>query len=187
MKTQLAPPDRCSLTLDEFFEYMDSLAQRAPLHELEWRLRALAITIDDVAAQVQFGTDRYRRNLMREGAQYQALILCWRSGQRSPIHNHAHSTCGVRVLKGIATETVFDVSPCGLVKAVSSSDCIEGDVVVTQDSDTHQMSNLEEPGHDLVTLHIYSPPLRWMDTFSLTNGRVERVSEHVDHIDGSGI
>ena len=113
--------------------------------------------------------------------------LCWRSGQRSPIHNHALSTCGVRVLEGVATETVFEMMPCGLVKAVNSHDMLVSDVVVAQDAKIHQISNLQLPGHDLVTLHVYSPPLLRMDTYSLTEREVGEYRPMVLEQAGSGI
>ena len=98
-------------TLQALFTYLDSLTRRALVADLRPRLAALNIARDDVADYVRFGTQRYRRNLMRSGGHYHALILCWRSGQRSPIHNHRGSVCGVRVLAGVATETVFQPGP----------------------------------------------------------------------------
>ena len=67
----------------------------------------------------------------------------------------------------MATETVFEETPSGQIKAVSSSDCDAGRVCCTQDEDIHQVSNLQAPGTDLMTLHIYSPALKAMDRFSL--------------------
>ncbi|HYE03251.1 MAG TPA: cysteine dioxygenase family protein [Phycisphaerales bacterium] len=176
-----------SQTLEGFLGYLDALTARPEPAELAAQLEALDISAADVAPWMLFGDDRYRRNLLRAGPMYHALVLCWRSGQRSPIHNHARSVCGVRVLKGVATETIFDHSPCGQVRAISSRDYFPGDVIVSQDADTHQMSNLQPAGQDLVTLHIYAPALTWMDTFSLEGGRITRVAEQLDHADGSGI
>ena len=103
---------------------------------------------------------------------YHALALCWRSGQRSPIHNHAGSVCGVKVLTGIATETKFERSPCGQLKPTTTGDLPAGGACVSFDSDTHQVSNLQPHGTDLVTMHVYFPPLLRMDTYSLNDNRV---------------
>ena len=116
------------------------------------------------------------------------VLLCWRSGQRSPIHNHPGAVGGVRVLRGIATETLFDFGPCGLVKATFSRDLRTGDVAASQDSDMHQLSNLQVEGQDLMTLHIYSPPLLRMRTYSLTDRSTgEFRPEIFEHSFGSGI
>ncbi|MEK6799721.1 MAG: cysteine dioxygenase family protein [Planctomycetota bacterium] len=182
MTTRTAPARLASL-----LRYLDNLTCRASVEQLEARLRDLEVTLDDVAEYVRFGDKYYLRNLVCDGPWYHLLALCWRSGQRSPIHNHALSTCGVRVLEGVATETVFEMMPCGLVKAVNSHDMLVSDVVVAQDAKIHQISNLQLPGHDLVTLHVYSPPLLRMDTYSLTEREVGEYRPMVLEQAGSGI
>ncbi len=174
--------------LGELIEYLESLTDRAPLDVLERRLRDLDIQVEDVAEYAQFNEKNYRRNLIRGGEWYHLLVLCWRSGQRSPIHNHAQSTCGLKVLRGVATETKFEMTPSNLVKAVSSRDQHEGLICASQDADMHQISNLQAEGEDLITLHIYSPPLVKMKTFSLTDRTVgEYIPEIIEHVHGSGI
>jgi cysteine dioxygenase len=169
-------------------KYLNGLTARAPLGALEERLRALEITVEDVAEYVRFNEDHYLRNLVCSGEWYHLLVICWRSGQRSPIHDHAESTCGLRILKGTATETKFEMSPCALVKATFSRDLRPGEVAATQDADMHQMSNLQPEGRDLITLHIYSPPLHRMRTYSLTDRSVgEFRPEIFEHSFGSGI
>jgi cysteine dioxygenase len=99
------------------------------------------------------------------------LVVCWKSGQRSPIHDHAGSTCGFRIVHGICTETVFGFSPCGQVVALRSDDLGPGHVTASQDAETHQVSNVQREGEGLVTLHIYSPPLKAMNKYSITGER----------------
>ena len=173
--------------LEPLITYLDGLTARAPVEQVEARMRDAEVTLDDVSEFVRFGERNYLRNLMKDGSWYHLLVMCWRSGQRSPIHNHDRSTCGLRVLTGVATETSFEVTPSGLVKAVSSEDLHDGGVVVTQDSLIHQVSNLQEPGKDLVTLHVYSPPLLRMDTYSLTDRSVGEFRPMILEHAGSGI
>src|SRR5262249_57894797 len=85
------------------------------------------------------------------------------------IHDHAGSSCGVRVLRGVMTETRFEFAPNGHVKAVASRDLAAGGVCGSEDHDLHQVSNLQAGNADLVTLHVYSPPLLQMGTYSLTD------------------
>lgn len=174
--------------LESLLRYLDGLSARASVKELQNHLNALEIGVDDLSDFAQFDEDRYLRNLVREGPYYHVLVLCWRSGQRSPIHNHAASTCGLRVLSGVATETVFQRTPSSLVKAVSSVDQHAGSVSVSQDGYIHQVSNLQAAGQDLVTLHVYSPPLLRMATFSLTERSIGEFRPVVlQHAEGSGI
>ena len=177
----------CIDKLSSLIEYLDQLTERATIEELDKRISALDVTLDDVIEYARFGDKNYLRNLVCEGSWYHLLVNCWRSGQRSPIHNHSQSTCGFRVLTGVATETRFESSPSQLIKAVSSHDMHKGERAVTQDSEIHQVSNLQLSGTDLVTLHIYSPPLLRMDTYSLTEKSIGEFKPMIFESAGSGI
>jgi len=175
-------------SLQGLTEYLSGLTDRAPVAELRQKLESIDITIEDLAEHAIFEDAVYRRNLIYECEMADVLLLCWRSGQRSPIHNHAGSTCGFKVMRGTGAETVFEPTPCGQVVATKSTEMNEGYICAAQDSDIHQVSNLQAPGKDLITLHIYSPPLREMDQFSITGGTVERYRPTIfEHSDGSGI
>jgi cysteine dioxygenase len=154
-------------TLDHLFDYLDGLQERAALADLVHELSELAIDIHELRPYLLFSESAYARNLVRKGPWYHLLVLCWKNGQRSPIHDHAGSSCGVRVLRGVMTETRFAFAPNGHVKAIASHDLAAGGVCGSQDADMHQVSNLQAGNADLVTLHVYSPPLLWMGTYSL--------------------
>ncbi|MFQ5668664.1 MAG: cysteine dioxygenase family protein [Candidatus Binatia bacterium] len=174
--------------LHALLTYLDGLRERASELMLGRLLRELEITVADVERFVRFDEHQYCRNLMRGSDHYQALLLCWRSGQRTPIHNHPGAVGGVRTLKGIATETLFEFAPNGLVKPTCSRDLEPGGVVTLENPYIHQVSNLQEAGEDLVTLHVYSPPLPRMDTYCLTDRHVgEYRPSVVEHELGSGI
>jgi len=176
--------------LGEFLARLDAHPGRIPLEALERELASLAAGAGDFARWVRFDEHHYRRNLVHEGPGYQALVLCWRNGQRSPIHDHAGSSCGVRVLAGTATETVFERTRAGLVYAVRTRFHAPGSVCATQDADIHQVSNIADDGGDLVTLHVYSPPLLTMGTYSLFDPVVRPFRDPVHEellLDGGGI
>jgi cysteine dioxygenase len=153
--------------LDSLFRYLDNLEGRAPLDELAGQLESLDIGCDDVADFVRFSERQYARNLVRGGDWYYVLVLCWKNGQRSPIHDHAGSSCGIRVLRGTLTETRFEFAPNRHVKAAVSRDYPSGSIITSEDTDMHQVSNLQAGDADLVTLHVYSPPLVRMGTYSM--------------------
>lgn len=160
-------------SLRPLVDYLDQLTARAPIERLRELLEQTHVTLDDVREFVEFAPDHYQRNLVCTGEWYEILVICWLSGQRSPIHNHAHSTCGLKVLAGVCSETVFDHAPCGQVVALRTTHETVGHICATQDTDTHQVSNLQRAGQNLVTMHIYSPPLRAMQRFSITGGAAE--------------
>jgi cysteine dioxygenase len=166
--------------IDGTFAKLDRVAGQLPLPViLDW-LREFRLTADDLAAYLAFSPDRYVRNRLHDGPEYQALVLCWRNGQRSPIHNHRGSHCGVKVLRGVATETVFARAPNGLVLPVRSRDLEHGHMCASADDDIHQVSNLQAGGADLITLHVYSPPLLRMEVFSLDTPAVREWDDPVN-------
>ena len=166
--------------LAPLFDYLEALTGRATIAKLDRALRAVDVTCDDIADHLRYCDEHYQRNLIRLGKWYQVFALCWKSGQRSPIHDHTATTCGVRVLTGKGVETIYEPSPCGMMMATRSHELNVGDICASQDSDTHQISNLQPRGQNLVTLHIYSPPLCEFHTYSATDGTVNTVRDPGD-------
>ena len=174
-------------TLEPLYRYLDGLHGRAPVAALAAAVRPLAVECADLREFVRFSAQGYTRNLVRAGTWYHVLVLCWRNGQRSPIHDHAGSSCCVRVLRGTLTETRFEFAPNGHVKATGSCDFPPGSVIGSEDFDLHQVSNLQPGGADLVTLHAYSPPLLRMGTYSLTDAGRGQELMLVEFSDAAGI
>ncbi len=173
--------------LDELFTYLDGLDDRAPLRDLTEELADLEMDCDEVAEFIRFSERGYTRNLVRAGDWYHVLVLCWKNGQRSPIHDHQGSSCGVRVLRGTMSETQFEFAPNGHIKALFTHELLPGQVCGSEDTDIHQISNLQAGDADLVTLHVYTPPLLQMGTYSLTD-RTRGIEEmFVEFSEAAGI
>jgi cysteine dioxygenase len=153
--------------LQAMFRHLDGLTGRPDLARLTEELSRFDIELADLAEYLHFSPGTYTRNFVRAGTHYHAWLLCWKNGQRSPIHDHRGSACVVRVLRGGLTETLFELAPNGHVKATFSRDFVEGSLIGSVDSDIHQVSNLQAGDADLVTLHVYAPPLLRMGTYSL--------------------
>ena len=170
-------------------EELDRYTSRIPLAALETWLATTELTLETVRPFLRFDPDHYVRNLMYAGPSYQALVLCWRSGQRSPIHDHRGSSCAVRVISGVATETTFERAANGMIYATGSRQLVAGHTCATQDADVHQISNLQPDGSDLVSLHIYSPPLFRMNMYSLEGAKVRQFFDPVNEefVSGAGI
>jgi cysteine dioxygenase len=148
-------------------DFLDGLKCRPSLPGFADDLGQFEVDIDDLATFVKFSDRSYARNLVRATPNYHAWVLCWKNGQRSPIHDHSGSACVVRVLRGTLTETLFEFAPNGHVKASFSRDFAEGSLFASEDTDLHQVSNLQADNADLVTLHVYAPPLLAMNTYTL--------------------
>src|SRR4051812_501848 len=175
------------ITFAALFDELDQYDQRIPLDLLRARIRSLEIQPSEIQPFIKFAPDTYRRNLMRAGPAYHALILCWKSGQRSPIHDHAGSSCAVRVLNGTCTETLFERSTMGHIFPTSTQQLAAGTCCGSQDADIHQISNLEPEDQPLITLHIYSPPLLVMGKYSLESAQRSEFVEPNYFLEGAGI
>jgi cysteine dioxygenase len=168
--------------IESAFAALDRFADQLPLPAIMDWFRQKPLTLQDLSSFLTFNPARYVRNRVHDGPAYQALVLCWRNGQRSPIHNHRGSHCGVKVLQGVATETIFTRAPNGLVLPVQSRHLPSGHTCASADEDIHQVSNLQADAADLVTLHIYSPPLLRMEVFSLDTPAVREWDDPVNEL-----
>lgn len=165
-----------STKLDLLLDYLDGLKGRPMMNALAERVRQIDLRREDYAGWVRFNDHHYQRNLVRAGSWYHLWVMCWRNGQRSPIHDHSGSACALRVLEGTATVTHFARAGNGHVKATGSDDLPPGSLVTSSDDDLHQISNLQAGKADLITLHVYTPPLLRMGTYSILDaGRGEDV------------
>lgn len=126
----------------------------------------------DLSPYRKFG-DTYQRNLIVKTPLYEALLLCWKPGQRSPIHDHHGANCGLLVLEGFACENVFKQQN-GL-RYVQTKHFSVGKVCVSSDDEIHEVGNYHST-IDLVTLHIYTPNIDGMREYSVDD--ITRVMPH---------
>jgi cysteine dioxygenase len=100
------------------------------------------------------------------------LVLCWRPGHRTPIHDHNGSHGAVLVHEGIMWETTFAFdSEKGLgYKAGREYGCKE--ITGAGVPDIHQLGNPDVSGRNLITVHIYAPPLGVLKTYKVGSPEV---------------
>ena len=176
------------ITLEQWFAELDHYSGSIPLTVLTQGLKRLRIDETEIRPFLQFSSDRYRRNLMHAGPAYHALILCWRNGQASPIHDHRGSACAVRVLNGEATESVYEMTEEGRLFETRTRKLPQGFMCATQDLDIHCLANQQSRGEDLITLHLYSPPLLVMGQYSLEDSSMRDFKDDVHAlVEGAGI
>ena len=145
--------------LIELLTGWNSLAGPIPEDLIRSGLEQLSLDRDALRGCAHFNERMYQRSLIHHTANYEILVLCWRSGQLSPIHDHGESACGVLVVEGVATETSFLADSTGKMIVSRSHRIPAGSIFVSRGSDIHRVANLENPGADLISLHVYSPRL----------------------------
>ncbi|MEX2217686.1 MAG: cysteine dioxygenase family protein [Phycisphaerales bacterium] len=159
------PPRQRFPALAPLIEYLDSLSGRADLSVLEGLLARTPLSRADIEPACQFGVAGYRRNTISESPAYELLALCWRSGHCTPIHDHRGVSCAFKVIEGTGTEIRFELTASGLVCPAATNPMPPGYICAAQDEAIHQVANMQAPGQDLITLHIYSPPIVKMHTY----------------------
>lgn len=161
-------------SINQLVDWLQTFDERIDLDKLKSRLDDESISADLLADHIHFSDERYSRNLLAYGPQFYALVLCWKPGQASPIHDHKGASCGVRVIEGTATETSFRWQDELLVEN-SVTIMQAGEVCGSFDDDIHEIRNNGET--NLVTLHIYSPYLDNINLYDRDTGAITVFSD----------
>jgi cysteine dioxygenase len=151
--------------LAELIGYLQGLTHRADLNVLTEILSTANITLKDIKKAAVFGKKGYRRNCIASSPWFELLVLTWRSGHCTPIHDHRGVSCAFKVIHGVGREIRFEVTESRLICPTNTEHMQPGYVCAAADDAIHQVANMQKPGHDLVTLHIYSPRIKKMHTF----------------------
>ncbi len=100
-----------------------------------------------------FQQNQYARHLVLRTDNVEIIVVCWLPGQCSPVHGHGPSDAVMVILEGKMSFTNF--YPDG--RKVSGI-WEPGDIGHAPVGVKHQIANYSD--EELVTLHIYSPPLQ---------------------------
>jgi cysteine dioxygenase len=161
--------------LGRLVERLKRMGAPPAFEELSALLGGVEVTAEELRPYVSFKEGTYARHRVHLGEHAEVLVLCWRPGQRTPIHDHAGSYGAVRVLRGVMWETIFELGGEGGGLAYSSSrEWTPGHVTGADVPDIHQLGNPDVSGQDLVTLHLYAPPLTSLNVYKV--GRRESTS-----------
>ncbi|HEX8845887.1 MAG TPA: cysteine dioxygenase family protein [Pyrinomonadaceae bacterium] len=151
----------------------------------EWLLR-VQVTEADLRPYRFFKPGTYARHRVFRNEFAELLVLCWRPGQRTPIHDHNGSYGAVRICEGVLWETVFALNDAHKLYYRSAREWGPRQVTGADVPDIHQLGNPEVSGQDLVTLHLYAPPLGVLNTYKVGSTEVGHYSPN-EFMDGAGI
>jgi len=131
----------------------------------------------EYAKHIRFCDMGYSRTHLVKNEHFELLVLCWKKGQASKIHNHAGSHCWMGVVQGHLNETLFGYegpdgklvceathpiqpgSVCPKLHEMKVTALPEGEVAYASDKiGLHRIATDVETG-DSVSLHLYAPPI----------------------------
>jgi cysteine dioxygenase len=166
-----------SSPLSDLAVHIDNLTSIPSLTDIKNWFSELTLRAQDYPRYRVFTPRKYARNLIARSEHAELLMLCWRSGQRTPIHDHGGSIGVVMVCEGLMTETMYERAPEGHVRPYNTFRWAPGGITGADVPDIHQLLNLQPSGRDMVTLHCYAPPLSVLNTYSPRNSRVRHWRE----------
>ena len=166
-----------TLTLDEFILEMNREKVGAMTHGRLMELtHRLALSHELIERRTCFAANTYARNLVCRTADFELLVLCWKQGHQSTIHDHAGSLNAIHVHRGELTSRVFAPAAdrpasAGPVELIAE-ERVTGDGWTGVDREgIHQLANTA--AEDLVTVHVYAPPLMSLTVYSTESPEVE--------------
>ena len=152
-------------SLQSLIAALESVSSAPELAQIyEW-LEKAEISTDELQPYSGFKEGNYWRHLVCRNKFVEMLVLCWRPGQRTPIHDHNGSHGGVKVCQGLMWETTFSYDPLAGLGYKSAREHVPGSVTGSDVPDIHQLGNPDVSGQDLVTIHVYAPPLGVLHTY----------------------
>jgi cysteine dioxygenase len=163
-----------AFSLASLVESLASLGERPALSQVDEWLRRVEVAREELRPYVGFKEGTYARHRVFLCDHAELLVLCWRPGQRTPIHDHAGSFGAVRVLEGFMWETLFEMDAGLGLLYKSAREWTPGHVTGADIPDIHQLGNPDVSGADLITLHLYSPPLASLNVYKV--GRKDSTS-----------
>lgn len=175
-----------SFSFADFIEKLGALNRAPTFEEINEWMREVEIGADDVQPHIGFKSATYARHRVFRNDYAELLVLCWRPGQRTPIHDHNGSFGAVRVFDGVMWETIFSLDEASKLRYESVREWHPADVTGADVPDIHQIGNPDVSGQDLVTLHLYAPPLGVLNTYRVGSSEVGHYTVD-EFIDGAGI
>ncbi len=133
-------------------------------------LESLRFNPKEFQRYAHFSAGKYTRNLVGYNGGFTLLMLCWDRGQESPIHDHAGSSCFMKILEGELHEVRYDASNPNHLALKTITQMREEQVAYIDDTQgVHKMVN-PSAERGAISLHIYIPPYVKCSIFNLTDG-----------------
>jgi cysteine dioxygenase len=167
------------LSLDEFMIEMGREPVSSCTHErLMGLVHQLRLSDALIESHTCFERDHYARNLVCRTPSFELLVLCWKPGHESTIHDHVGSLNAIAVFRGDLTSRLFrpvDGRPTGQgpveMLAEDRVRSFDGWIGVDRGG-IHQLANTGRD--DLITVHVYAPALMELTVYSTASDTVER-------------
>lgn len=165
--------DTQPLSLSALVEALNALTTHPSLKELYDLLKDADFSEDELEPYVGFKAGNYSRHRVFRNEWVEMLVLCWQPGHRTPIHDHNGSHGAVVVQQGVLWETMFTFDEEKGLRYNSVSEYQPGAVTSADVPDIHQLGNPDVSEQNLITIHIYAPPLGVLHTYKPGSAKID--------------
>ncbi|HET9527746.1 MAG TPA: cysteine dioxygenase family protein [Pyrinomonadaceae bacterium] len=157
----------------ELIQRLNSQTGPPALEEIYSWLSTVEISQLDLEPYLGFKEGNYWRHRVCRNDAVEMLVICWRPGQKTPIHDHNGSHGVVRVHQGLMQEKIFSFDEEKGLRYDTGRECPEGTITGADVPDIHQLGNPDVSGRDLITVHVYAPPLGVLKTYKVGSSEVD--------------
>ena len=172
-ETENSPYPGSHLSFTDLTERLNSLSSVPSLAAVYELVERTKIGDEEVQPYLGFKEGNYSRHRVMKNEFVEMLVLCWHPGQRTPIHDHNGSHGGVKVFEGMLWETTFTFDSSKGLRYKSAREYSPGVVTGSDVPDIHQLGNPDVSDQDLVTLHVYAPPLGVLHTYKPGSAKID--------------
>jgi cysteine dioxygenase len=162
-----------NLSFDDLAATLSGQKAVPSLAELYALVERTRISDAELQPYLGFKAGNYCRHRVMRNEFVEMLVLCWKPGQRTPIHDHNGSHGAVLVQAGIMWETTFDYDARSGLAYNAHRELRDGGLTGSELPDIHQLGNPDVSGRDLITIHIYAPPLGVLKTYKLGSSTID--------------
>lgn len=157
---RFADPTLTVATIDELRAALQSFERPLTAPELLDFTSRLRLPRKQWREYIAFDPHRFWFQSLYESSHFEVNLIGWRSGQQSSVHDHRGTACCVLVLDGLLTNRDYRVVSGNKLYELGKFNLNPGEVLTRTGGEIHRCGNEQPYGVDLVTLHLYSPPLR---------------------------
>jgi cysteine dioxygenase len=118
---------------------------------------------------------KYARNLIEITEQFELMVICWKPGQESPIHNHSGQRCWMAILEGDMEEVYYFYDELHQVLREGQRQIHPQGTVgfITDEIALHKVRPANKFSHG-ITMHLYSKPIPFSSIYCPVTGTVTK-------------
>lgn len=133
--------------------------------DLKDALLQIDLTLEDLAnLPIPFEGKPYNRKLLFKNDEVELLVMNWSQLECAP-HDHGNSHGWIQVISGTSQNSIYEVKGKGLPKELFYQYHQKGQLFYAPKKAIHKMKASNNT--DMVTLHLYSPPVTGMIVYDL--------------------